>query len=241
MKRATWLKAAGAFLLGMASLAVAKEPKSVVILMLWDISVDAEGHITRLSTKSDRLVEVQDRIEQAIRSWQFNPGKVDGVPVASDSTLSVELTATLESDGKYAVRVTDAHAGVGVAVMKQPQYPHVSLVSRRQGYVVLKVTYGTDGKVLDVVPADDAPKVDSPFVNASIMAMRQWVFAPEVIGGHPRAGWALVPICFAIADKHMRAPDCSWQPEKGPKVSGDGIVALDAEVTLKSDVAGRAL
>ena len=242
MNKAIRFGLAGALLACVAAAAVAKEPAPLVVRMVWDISVDAQGHIVRLSTRETKLADIRDRIEHEIRSWQFSPGKVDGVPAPSDSTLVVTLTATPTDGAHYAIRVTEAATGGGYGTMTPPQYPHASLLSHRQGYVVLKVNYGTDGKVLDAALADGAPKADSPFITASINAVRQWVFVPEVIGGHPRAGAAIVPICFAISGMHVRPPDCTWKrPGDDLKVSGDQMVALHSAVTLKSDVAGRAL
>jgi len=242
MNKAIRFGLAGAMLACVAATVAAKEPAPLVVRMAWTISVDDQGHIVRLSTRETKLADIRDRIEHEIRSWQFSPGKVDGVPAPSDSTLVVTLMATPTDDAHYAVRVTGAATGGGYGVMTPPQYPHASLLSHRQGYVVLNVNYGADGKVVDAAPADGAPKADSPFVNASIAAVRQWVFVPEVIGGHPRAGAAIVPICFAIASKYARPPDCTWKrPGDDLKVSGDQMVALDSAVTLKSDVAGRAL
>lgn len=241
MKKAAWLKYVGACLLGATSLAVAKEPRPIVASMAWHISVDAQGRIISLSTQGTKLAGLRDRIEKEIRSWQFNPGKVDGIPAPSESTLVVTLTATPTDREHYAVRVTKVATGGGYSAIAAPQYPHAALVSHRQGFVVLKVDYDVDGKVLDAALADGAPKVDPPFVKVSIAAVRQWVFIPEVVGGHPRAGTAFVPVCFTLG-MHARPPTCEWErPGDNLKVSGNDMVALDAEVTLKSDVAGRAL
>ena len=138
MRKFMRLGLAGALLACIGSTAVAKESKPLIVRMSWHISVDAQGNIVTLSTRDTTLANLRDRIEQEIRSWQFSPGKVDGMPAPSDSTLTLTLTATPTDGEHYALRVTKAVTGAGYGTMTPPQYPHASLLSRRQGYVVLK-------------------------------------------------------------------------------------------------------
>lgn len=223
----------------LSAVALAKEPEPIHIRMAWHISVDAQGQITNLWTGETKLAEVQDRIEREIRSWHFQPGKVNGVPAASESTLHLTLEATPNDGDGYTLKVVKANTGAYYARIVMPRYPDAFVKSGRPGFVVLKVRYGADGKVLDAALADDAPEVSQGFVQASINAVRNWKFAPEVIGGQSRAGAALVPLCFRSAGDPR---GCKWsRPSDGLKVSGDEAVALDPAVSLKSDVAGHAL
>ncbi|MBX3689602.1 energy transducer TonB [Dokdonella sp.] len=242
MKSGVMFKMLSVIFAVLSTAALAKEPEPIHIRMAWHISVDAQGQITSIWTGETKLAEVQDRIEREIRSWYFQPGKVNGVPAASESTLRLTLEATPNDGDGYTLKVVKANTGAYYAKIVMPRYPDAFVKSRRQGYVVLKVRYGADGKVLDAALADDAPEVAPAFVQASINAVRNWEFAPEVIGGHPRAGAALVPLCFNPMRGTRYPRDCTWSRRSdGLKVSGDEAVALDPAVSLKSDVAGHAL
>lgn len=242
MKSGVLFKMLSVIFAALSTAALAKEPGPISIRMAWHISVDAQGQITKLWTGETKLAEVQDRIEREIRSWHFQPGKVNGVPAASESTLLLTLEATPNDGDGYTLKVVKANTGGYYARIVMPRYPDAFVKSRRQGYVVLKVRYGADGKVLHAALADDAPEVAQGFVQASIHAVRNWRFAPEVIGGHPRAGAVLVPLCFNPTRDARDPQSCTWSRRSdGLKVSGDEAVALDPAVTLKSDVVGHAL
>lgn len=216
--------------------------KPIIVRMTWGLSLDREGQVVRLETDDHKLESIHPRLEQAIRSWRFTPGKVDGVPAATDSKLQVTLALEPQPDGDYSVRVVGARAGGGYGKIRPPRHPRASLESHRQGLVLLKVRYGADGKVQNLALADIAPRVDAPLVESSIETVREWTFEPEVVGGHPMAGTVLVPICFTVHVRHVAPPDCTWHPPGvATEMQGDQAVALEPAATLLTDVAGRTL
>lgn len=230
-------------LLGVSSaIAAASASKPLVVRMTWSVSIDPDGHVVRLATTDEQIPVIHDRLEQAIRGWRFSPGKVNGKPAFTDSRVTVALGLEPGSDGTYAVHVIGASAGAGYGKVTPPLYPHAFAMSGRQGLVLLKVDYAASGSVVAIALADDAPRVDHPFVDAATDAVRKWTFEPEVVGGHSLAGSALVPVCFTLRGPRARPFDCNWHRSgRSAAELGDGAVALDPAATLLSDVVGRTL
>lgn len=230
-------------LLGAASaIAAGAVSKPLVVRMTWSVSIDADGHVVRLATTDQQIPAIHDRLEQAIRNWRFSPGKVNGKPTFTDSNLTIALALEPASDDTYVVHVIGAATGGSYGKITPPRYPHSSAMSRRQGLVVLKVSYSASGAVVAIALADGAPRVDSAFVEAATDAVREWTFKPEVVGGQALAGSARVPVCFSLRESHVPTLDCNWRrPGSFAAEFGDRAVALDPAATLLTDVVGRTL
>lgn len=217
----------------------AKEPTSALLDMTWLLSLDADGHITRIATSDTRAPKLHEPLEKEIRSWRFSPGKVDGQPAVTDTQLRMLVAVSLADSG-FEVRVLRAATGVGYRKTRTPVYPNVSAWARKQGLVLLKVRYDESGSVVDAAPYEDAPTPDGALAHAATVSVKRWTFEPEVVGGHPLAGTALVPICFHLYE--LAPPDCNWKRSgSSDNMSGSQAVALDPAAKLETDVAGRTL
>ncbi|MET0225101.1 MAG: energy transducer TonB [Dokdonella sp.] len=193
------------------------ESAPVFVNMTWSLGVDAGGRITRLSTDDKQLPTLHEKLEKDIRSWKISPGKVDGVPAATESKLQLLLRLDAQADGNYRVNLAGASTGGGYGRQTAPKYPENAAAGRRQGLVVLKVDYDEAGRVKDVEPYAGAPQADTAFVRSATNAVKQWTFEPEVVGGHPRSSAALVPVCFRMDAPGVPHIDCHWTP---PGASG---------------------
>jgi TonB family protein len=62
-----------------------------------------------------------------------------------------------------------------------PVYPPMAAASHVQGVVIVEVTIGPDGKVLDASVLRSIPLLD----QAALEAVRQWEFTPALLNGNP--------------------------------------------------------
>jgi TonB family protein len=219
-----------------ASTAIGTEtPSSAVVAVSWNISLDAEGHVTRIATDDKRMPKLHARLESAIRGWRFSPGKINGQATATDTRLRISLV-----DNGFEVRVLRASTGGGYRSTIAPHYPEHALKQHKQACVALKVQYDELGNVLAATEYDGIAKADRQFVEAALSSVKQWTFEPEIVGGHPIASNALVPITFNL--KGMQEPECRWIASATyPDFDGGGAVALNPATKLESDVVGHTL
>jgi TonB family protein len=219
--------------------ASAAEPTSAVVSVMWDVSLDVDGHVTDLSTRDDRIPKLHAYLENAIRVWRFGPGKVNGKPALTQTHLHTKLDVRLVADA-VEIRLLSAATGGTYGKTIAPQYPHSAALGGKQGLVMLRVHYDETGAVKNVAPYGDNSKVDGRLVRAAIASASKWTFLPEIVGGHPIAGDSAVPICFHLGE--LGGLDCNWQdPTTGKSTDGTQSLALNPAATLESDVIGRVL
>lgn len=215
----------------------------------WLVSLDAAGHVAKIEAGDKTLIDaVRMPLGEAIRRWQFVPGMLDGKPAPTDTTLTVDISLVPHGEDKYAVRVDDARTGGDVPVQgirKAPKYPPAAIQHHRQGMVVLKVDYDASGHVVAANMHENAPAVAPELAKSAQQAVKAWIFAPEVVGGHPLAGSAIVPICFEIFPSGTLRPrhmNCAWTPPGSQSTLHDAdVLAIEPAAKLQTHVVGHTL
>jgi len=232
-----------------AALAEASNPEPIPLTLNWNLSLDDHGGIARLEAlpneRADKAPTIRERLEQAIRSWQFRPGAINGKPQATQTRLTVRISVTARDANTVDLHIESAHTGGGVAKTAAPKYPAAALSAHRTGMVVMHVKFDGTGTVTSAQPDPDAPKVADALVNATSAALKLWKFQPEIVGDHAVAGSEVIAMCFNLFPAGTRTgkiPDCVWTPKGQTTSLGDGeALALEPAATLVTDVAGRTL
>jgi TonB family protein len=231
-------------LLAVAAVAGAEEP--LVVESIWAVSLDASGHVVSLESHVALKPVLRDPLAKAIRGWSFEPGRVDGQPVPTETSLQLSVSLEADAAGNYQVRVVDVRIGAEVASSVPPRFP-TRLVRRIKmpfsGLVVAEVRYDAEGKVLEAGLAPGTPSADPLLQEAALASIRKWRFQPERVGGHPLAGSAWVPLCFTLTTSARNIPDCEhWTPPGANTPVPDGTAfALQPAATLRSEVIGHLL
>ena len=215
----------------------------------WALTIDASGRVTSLESIGDPPVDaVRAPLETAIRGWHFQPGTIDGKPVETKTTFSLDLSFVEHGSDKFALRVDDARTGADLTFdgfhHSTPKYPSDAMSHHRDGIVVLRVDFDASGHVVATRLADGAPEVGESFVRSARDAARRWTFSTEIVGGHGLAGSTIVPICFSDYTRKtpQEVPRCAWTPPAGHGSLGNGaIVAIDPAARLETAVVGRTL
>jgi TonB family protein len=227
-----------------ASCAAVAEEKPVDLAMQWTIAVAADGTLASIAPVIDPRGRAKpmlfEHIEPAIRAWHFTPGKINGVPTPTTSTLTLHLRLEPAASGDgYSIRLRNAATGATYAEHPSPHFPESALQAHRSGAVLLRVAFDADGTVGDIgTVAGGEPKAGADLQHAAIDAVSHWRFKPESVGGHGRAGYALVPICFEA----RRDTVCHWNdPERGTPLQVDEPLALDPVVRIETNVADALL
>jgi protein TonB len=228
--------------------ALAREsaPQTIRLTMEWNLSLDAQGNITRLdglqSLKADQVPKVRERLNHAIHSWKFSSGTINGKAAPADTVLSVDIALIPQGSDAYRIRVEDARTGGHISKAVAPHYPHDAVRDHIMGMVVMHVSYDADGNVVSTTLELGAPRVSASLVRAAAAAMKQWQFQPERVDGHGVAGTAVVPTCFTLSDVGWPPPmNCQWTAPGHTAISEGQSLALEPAARLLTEIAGQTL
>ena len=208
--------------------------------IMWTLSLDADGKIESLKpVDRDYLPEVRAQIEPIVRTWHFTPGKINGRPAPTETTLWVTVGFEAESTNSahYQVHIASASTGPRYQHVVAPSYPSAAQHAHNEGEVMLWITFDAEGHVTSAknYPEMSADHVSPMLVDAAMDAVKHWTFRPETVAGHGIASEALVPFCFKVA-----SGECHWKPRpnKRPFHSGEAV-ALSSVVGLETGEARR--
>lgn len=208
----------------------------------WRVTLAADGSVTALEQETRLKPTLAEPLARAIRSWTFEPGKIDGKPAVTETTLYLTVGLDEQAEG-YAVRVDDVRTGGGIQIGSQgaPRFPVNELRDNTAALVVVEANYDASGKVVSAHAVPGTQRVARDFDTAAVDAVRRWKFLPEKVGGRGIAATVRVPICFSAASRHSEAPDCApWVPAGG-KAATRGAVTSDPAAKLRVDVIARRL
>lgn len=244
-----WISTGAALFIfaGAASAGPAGQP--IKLSMAWNLSMDAQGHVTQLAAvpnkRGDRVPQIRDRLEGAIREWRFIPGAVNGQAAPTDTLLSITVELEPRGADSYRIIVDDARTGGRIAKTKAPRYPTSAVRNHETGMVVLRVDYDATGTVTAAKLEAGAPRSVDSLAKAAVEAAKAWTFQPEQVGNQGVAGTSVVPICFAMFTVRPRESDlvgCEWTPPGRRAAIGEGeAYAVNPAARLQTDIAGHAL
>lgn len=237
-----------AALLAAAATAAAKAPDNATLHATgsWAVSLDAGGRVVSLNQRSKLDASLNAKIEQAIRGWVFEPGRVDGQPTETETVLTLGLAFDPKGDDRYTVRIDSATTGgvVDDNAQTPPRFPRDAMRPGLLARVVVEATYDADGKVVAVEPqAAYSINATKSLDAATMAAARSWKIRPERVGGHPVPSRVMLTVCYSV-QTGTRPPDfdCSWKPPGSDATVGDGgAYALEPAASLRTEVLGRTL
>ena len=130
--------------------------------------------------------------------------------VRSGKTIGIAHLETIETldpvndsifaptpDAKLVPRKIQISAGVAVGLLKKhpsPEYPPKAIAAGISGTVVLQVTIGTDGHVIDLHVVN-GPAV---FQKVALDAVRNWVYQPYLLNGQAVEVTTTVNVIFSL-------------------------------------------
>jgi TonB family protein len=237
-KRVTAL--ALALVLAMPVAGAAAAPASIDVLLVADVTVDAGGRIRSLRWGEQQGLHalVAQRIEAAVRQWQFEPGKVDGVAAETRTQLSVHVVASDAPGGGVDLRFVTARTGPTTVRLGPPRYPMSAYNSQVSAEFLVTVAVTEDGSpsLIGASFTGSRGDVGRAALEAAVEAVvREWTFVPETVAGHPVSTRLQVTVEFCRPGSNW----CEQQRKSRSKaldVPPGTPVALDSAVQLKTDI-----
>ena len=209
------------------------------------ITISPEGRISELAwlEADPGKLGVARLVEPKVRSLEFVPGALDGVPATTETTLRMVLRATPVPGGNWEIAIRSAKTGAATEAMAAPYYPPAALRDSVEAEVVSDIEIGVDGRATVVSATFDSggggARLRDAFMKASKQAIAQWRFVPERVGGHAVAGRMRVPIGFCLGGG-------AWCQARTLERAAEGMgtdqpMPLDSVARLKTDLTGAGI
>ena len=165
-----------------------------------DISIiDSRGPESSVSSREHRVMVVQDVIIEGEDRRERRDG-TEPSRVKAEKERQQEIS--LETPGDYYFRSYPSHAAVPyredyvILRMVKPEYPPDALANLEEGYVLVEAYIGFDGAVNEAyVRSSYGPR---SFENASLQAVKQFLFRPVRVNGKPTAFWVSFLVRFQL-------------------------------------------
>ena len=165
--------------------------------------MDASGRPVKVAAPADLPEAVRSYIEKRVASWQYTPGKVNGVPQPSTTYVRVGACA-IPAAGGYRLGLDFKGNGPmaqtkGPWFLPHPPYPRDMLARGAGG--AFKVTYAIqkDGRAR-VLAVETLEGTDKRHAKGFHSALKSWIedlrYLPEQVGGMPVETEMSFPVSF---------------------------------------------
>lgn len=196
------LAALSCLVVPLASAVPAQDGGEMELYFRAQVVIDAGGSIGAIAWELERRIPeaLGEKLERQIRTWQFEPGSVDGKPVETRTTLQLRLTATPTDGGDaYEVRVDHAQTGPSLARSTFPGYPPKALRHGAMARVVADLRVEADGsRNIALLQYDGRREYRKAFEKATTDYLDQVEVAFEQVGGHAVDAGFVVPVTFCL-------------------------------------------
>jgi hypothetical protein len=254
MRRIAWLLALLVAVPYASQGAKPAEPVSVQFRAgAWvDVDASGKGHVVEMDKlnglKDDgtpgSLAEViKARLRDRIESWEFDPPTKAGVAVSGRTHVAMSIVA--EDDGADGIALRIESATTGSQTLQRPSL--MSLV-REAGnadgwWLLANMRIDQQGKVIDARVVESkafdgrkfTPRASSVLAKATVKAVMQFEFAPELVDGQPIASEGDMPISICASKACMSADDDLMEARKSQE-----FVSTNPVMQLRTAVAGTA-
>lgn len=194
---------------------LAAESEAVTLYFRAAITIGPDGTLARLDWQQAEKIPavLREKLDARVRSWEFQPGAIDGQPAETETTLRLRLLATPVGGG-MAVRIESADTGPAMEGMHPPGYPREALRSGAEAHLLAALTVDADGSHRVVLEGyEGSDRYRETFFDAVRPVLEHVTVRPERVGGHPVAAHFAVPIDFCVG---RAACDASpWRQDKG--------------------------
>ena len=206
------------------------------------IALDANGTLESIqwldAKPGDRPITA--RLEEVVRGWEFEPGTVDGVPVATETGLTLHVTAKPNAQGGIALGIGSASTGAMSQPLTPPRYPVDAARVGAEALLKLQVDINAAGMVVSAKVTDYESNSKSKYSRqalekAALEAATAWSFHPEKVGGKSLPVSMRMRISFCMS---------SWCVRKEAEIAASSTleaeaptgmaVALDSAVKIKT-------
>jgi TonB family protein len=203
----------------------AEPPRTTTLNAVLAVEVDASGRAVSIEPADKPSRGLIKFLRPEIAQWEFEPGRIDGVAVATRTSVILSLEAR-KLDDDYSLRIVGATTGPRFDAATPPRYPENSLRLREVGEVLMRVEVSAEGRPKSV--AIERSNAGERLEKAAMAAVKKWTFIPESVGGRPVPATVLAPVNFCIDRACNRLPASSGMDstDLSPRLVGEPAVKI---------------
>ena len=168
--------------------------------LVLDVRVSATGEVADIQVRRD-LAPLTGEAIRSVKTWKFEPAKLEGRRVRSRITVAVNFNPPSASSADVPLhplmpqedetRVKSSFQPAEVTFAKMPAFVYGAF---RPGTVVVAVAVDEKGKVQSTKVLRDAP----PFTAHAVQAAANWRFVPATRKGKPLQSTVILAFVFRI-------------------------------------------
>jgi hypothetical protein len=194
------------------------------------VDVDATGKPVKVEAPGDLPAEIRGYIEKRVASWQYQPARLEGVPQASTTYVSVNACAMPVAEG-YRLGVDFDGNGprrAGDRTLAPPVYPIQAMIGGTEADFTLILAVDDQGKarIEEVERADISGRAGRATFRPEL---ERWVktirFDPEIVAGKPVPSRIRMSVDFTLRDS---------RPPQGLRAELQAKAAASRECQLAS-------
>lgn len=203
----------------------AERSRTKILNAVLAVEVDVNGRAISIEPASKPALGLIDFLRPAVAKWEFEPGRIDGVAVATRTSVIVSLEAR-ELGEDYELRIINARTGPRHDATVPPRYPADALRRGEVGEVLVRVEVSAEGMPTSV--AVERSTAGKRLESAALTAVKKWTFVPESVGGHPVPATVFTPVNFCIerACRPLPPSPDSDTTDDSPRLVGEPAVKL---------------
>lgn len=219
---------------------------------LWlraQVRIAADGHVETLEwqKKGEAAGLITGRLEPMIRAWEFEPGKIDGVPAPTDTFLTVQVLGEELDDGSMNLSLGDVRTGAVLETITPPRYPLREARNGNSAQLVATLEISAEGEVraADVEVEASRQGSGAAFVDSLKDVVAEWKPSLERVGGVPVAATLRMPVQFCgpgdmrWCEEYNRERIERLRAKQVPTMPAADAIALESAVKLLTPVRGN--
>ena len=176
--------------------------------LVLDVGVSATGEVADIEVRRD-LSPLTEEAIRSVKTWKFEPAKLEGRCIASRITVAVNFNPPPHSSADVPLpplmpqgdetRVKSSFQPAEVTFAKMPAS---AFDAAGPGTVVVAVTVNEKGEVQSTKVLRDAP----PFTVHAIQAAAHWRFVPATLKGKPFQSTVILAFVFRLFNMPPASP-----------------------------------
>lgn len=203
-----WIRALPAVLAVLLAATAAADDGDFEKVIGFRVGVDANGQVrTALPTNAALPPEVNRAAAGLTRQLHFEPARVDGRAVASETTVSLTVRFLAQPGGGYRLALHAARQTLQGLDMPAPPYPATASAQDVGARVVTFLAVDAQGKVdmthsriESLTLTRPQPELERDFRDAVLQTVRHWRFGMDTVDGRPQPANVHLPTNFCLPD-----------------------------------------